>query len=540
MKVRLWLCFFLVAATMGVYWQTGGNGFINFDDIDYVAGNPHVSSGLNRENIVWAFTSTHAANWHPLTWLSHMADSQFLGPAPGGHHLTSAIIHAFSSMLLFLLFERITGMRWQSFMVAALFALHPLHVESVAWIAERKDVLSGLFWVLTLLLYAEYVKTSSRTLYILTVCSFAAGLMSKPMLVTLPIIMLLLDFWPFCRSGLCHSQDKAESHGSARLSPAKLLAEKIPFLFLAALSSTITIYAQNTLGSLASLEKIPLLPRISNAVVAYAKYILKMIVPYDLAIFYPFRTPPLWQVAAALFLLATVSAAVFRYRKHCPYLLFGWLLFLVTLLPVIGIVQVGDQAMADRYTYLPYTGLFIMLCWGISDLAGNYRYRTAALSVLACAAIAACSLLTNHQLGYWKSDTALFKHAIGVTSDNYKAHHALGVVLAKQRNFEEALRHLSTAIRLIPGAVIPRYDMGVALEASGRAGEAVQSYLKVISMNPGHVGAHTQLGGILCREGQFETAFSHFSTAIQLDPGYLPARVDLDGCMDLFKATSAR
>lgn len=519
MKTNSLLCILLVAATLLVYWQAGENTFIYFDDIVYVGNNPHVVSGLSSENVIWAFTNTYAANWHPLTWISHMLDIQLYGLAPRGHHLTNVFIHALSSLLLFLLLVQITGARWQSFVVAVLFSLHPLHVESVAWVAERKDVLCGFFWIITLLLYAKYVKSSDRKIYVLTLCSFAVGLMAKSMLVTLPLVLLLLDYWPLCR----FRQQSLRS----------LVKEKTPFLSLSLLSSIMTIYAQHAGTSLVSLTEISFVLRLENAVFAYARYVINMFLPYNLAIFYPFRAPSFGQFFISSVLLVVSSLQVYRLRKRFPYLLIGWLWFLITLLPVIGLVQVGDQSMADRYTYMPYIGLFIMFSWGIFDLFGKCAYRKIVLSVITAVVIVICSLLTNHQLAYWRNDTILFTHALNVTHDNYKIHDALGVVLAKQGKYDEAFRHFSAAIQIIPNAVIPYYDMGVALESSGRAGEAAQYYQKVISMDSGHVGAHTQMGSILCRSGQFEDALTHFKTALRLDPDYYPAQHDLNKCIDL-------
>jgi Tfp pilus assembly protein PilF len=533
MKVKLFLCIVLAVITLAVYWQTSANGFISydFDDTIYVVKNPHISPGITSDNIIWAFKQTYAANWHPLTWLSHMLDCQLYGLNPRGHHYTNILIHTLSSVLLFLLLVIITGALWQGFLVAALFALHPLHVESVAWIAERKDVLSGFFWILTLLLYTKYSKKPGRTNYILTLCAFVAGLMSKSMLVTLPLVMLLFDYWPLNRFRTLQG-NKTQTAESGIF--WELFREKLPFFILSACSAVITIYAQNQGTSLVSLTEVPVSLRIENAIVAYAQYVVKMLAPHDLAIFYPLRPPLHWHIFCSLLGLVLIAVAAWWWGKRFRYLLTGWLWFVITMLPVIGLLQVGDQAMADRYTYLPYIGLFIMFSWGIADITQKISANPISFPLMATTIIAICVVLTNQQLKFWKNDTALFSHALNVTQDNYKVHNALGVVLAKQKRFDEAFKHFSTAIRILPTAIIPYYNMGIALESSGRDSEAAPLYLKVISLNPGHVEAHTQLGGIFCREGNYADAFSHFSSAISLNPDYYPARVDLSNCLKIY------
>ncbi len=382
----------LIVITLAVYMQAGNHQFLNYDDDAYVTINPHVASGITGRNIMWAFTSIEASNWHPITWLSHMADVQFYGLNPRGHHLTNVAIHTASALLLFLLLLRLTACLWQSFFVAALFALHPLHVESVAWVAERKDVLSAFFWFLTLFFYYEYVAKRKTSSYILALFSFVLGLMSKPMLVTLPIVMLLMDFWPLGRYRHEQRGEDLREHLGRSIA---LIIEKIPFFVCSLFSGLITIYAQRTTGAMSSLDLVPLWLRIKNALLAYVSYIGKTVWPQDLAVLYPFpHSIPLWQAVGSLFVLIFLSASVFRAGRRHPYLVTGWFWFLITLVPVVGIIQVGSQSMADRYTYIPLTGLFIMAAWGVPDLTRGLRHRRVLLAVLAGAAIIVSAALT--------------------------------------------------------------------------------------------------------------------------------------------------
>src|SRR5512139_1612417 len=406
MSRSLIICLVLVVITAGVYLQAGDHEFINYDDPLYVTNNPQVKAGLTGKNILWAFSTTRASNWHPLTWLSHMLDVQLFGLNPRGHHLMNVFIHCVNTVLLFLLLTKMTATPWQSLFVAALFALHPLHVESVAWVAERKDVLSGFFWLLTLLLYVRYVNSPGTVRYLLVVASFAAGLMSKPMLVSLPLVMLLLDYWPLKRLG-------------TQASPVSLLKEKLPFFLLSLLSALVTMHAQKAGGALKSMDVVPLAMRVENSLVSYATYIVKTVWPQDLALFYPFPLSlALWQVLASCLLLIAVSAGVVLLRKRHPYLLTGWLWFLITLVPVIGLVQVGGQAMADRYTYIPHIGLFVMAAWAVPELLKGMRRRRVVLAGAACVILAILTVVTWRQLGYWRDNITLYERTLSVTQNN--------------------------------------------------------------------------------------------------------------------------
>ena len=529
-KVRstVLLALALFSITLSVYMQAGNHEFLNFDDNDYVTANPHVTSGITGANVAWAFTSVRSSNWHPVTWLSHMADAQLYGMNPRGHHLTNVFLHAFSAVLLFLLFVRLTGARWQSLFVAALFALHPLHVESVAWVAERKDVLSAFFWFLTLLFYAEYVTRPKPALYLLALFSFLLGLMSKPMLVTLPVVMLLMDFWPLCRDS-CKGQAPGRRGFPGLVSAMRPhVREKIPFFACALLSGAVTIYAQHTGGAMSTFDEIPMGLRIENAVVAYAKYLVKTLWPHDLAFMYPMPPSfPLWQVICSLLVVLLVSAATIRAGRRYPYLAFGWFWFLVTLVPVIGLVQVGVQSMADRYTYIPLTGLFVMAAWGVPDLAANLRYRQGVLASLAGAVILAAAAATWHQLGYWQDNVSLFRHALHVTSGNYIAHNNLGVALYNKGELDAAIREYEAALAVRPADSEVHNNLGNALAGKGDLDAAIREYQEAIRIHPTKSETHNNLGNALLSKGNPDAANKEFQRASAINPTNSEAHYNL-------------
>ena len=373
-KRDLLTCLFIIMVTLSVYWQVQNFDFLNFDDDMYVTDNHHVQEGLTLKSIIWAFTTIHASNWHPLTWLSHMLDCQLYGINAGWHHLTNLLFHIANTLLLFFVFQKMTGCFWQSVFVATLFALHPLHVESVAWISERKDVLSTFFWMLTMWSYTRYVERLEVNRYLLVILFFTLGLMSKPMLVTLPFVLLLLDFYPLYRFRFQKSDTSANPKQRSNI--LLLVLEKIPLLVLTAVSSAVTLYAQKHGEAIMSLDAISLKIRISNAVVSYIKYIGKMIYPSNLAVMYPFQgILPWWKITGACLILVSMSLLAIRIIKQSSYFAVGWLWYIGTLVPVIGLVQVGNQSMADRYTYVPLIGLFIIITWGVSELMVQWRYR---------------------------------------------------------------------------------------------------------------------------------------------------------------------
>jgi len=426
--------------------------FINFDDTDYVTANEQVRAGLSAAGTLWAFTATHASNWHPLTWLSHMLDVQLFGLDAAAHHRTNLVLHLANTVLLLLALRRLTGRFWPSLAVAGLFALHPLHVESVAWVAERKDVLSSFFFFLALYLYAGYGRTPSAGRYIALCGATALGLMAKPMLVTLPCVLLLLDYWPLER--LAHNApEKQGAPGKLtrrRLSFLRLAAEKLPLLALAGLAAFMVIAASRQAGAMASLDELGMTARIANAVAAYLDYLIKLVAPTGLAVYYPLRTTPAWEAAVAAFLLLAISTAAFTLRRKAPYLLVGWLWFLGMLVPVVGLVQVGGQAMADRYTYLPALGLFLALVWGAADLAAQRKAYKIAAALAGLVTFVALGLATRGQAAFWKNSETLYTRALSVTAKNFIVQYNLGSYLSSQGREPEALAQYEACLAINP------------------------------------------------------------------------------------------
>ena len=519
---------FLPLAVWAIFGQTIGFGFVDYDDDQYVYDNPQIRQGLNVKSILWALTHVHSHNWHPLTTLSHMFDCQVYGLYPWGHHLGNVLLHGIASILLFLALQQTTGTLWRSAFVAALFAVHPLHVESVAWISERKDVLSGLFFMLTLMSYVGYVPTKASgaktTLsmlrfpaYWLALLFFAFGLMSKPMLVTLPFILLLLDWWPLQRFTI----------QNARSAMGPLVREKIPFLLLSVASCAVTIWAQK--DALNSLQRIPFPSRVCNALVSYLAYLGQMLYPVGLAVFYPHPGNHLapWVVGVSLLFLLLVSAGVaIGFRKY-PYLLMGWLWYLGMLLPVIGLVQVGDQARADRYTYLSQIGLYIIVAWGAVDLCGSWRYSRAMLGSGVAVILASLLVLAHVQTTYWKNSISLMTHAIACTSDNSLAYNNLGVALVAQGKLPEAIQHYERAIQIRPYYARAHNNLGIALAAQGKLPEAIQEYERVLRFKPDDAEAYNNLGVAMAAQGKLPEAIQHFERAVQCRPNYADAYFNL-------------
>jgi protein O-mannosyl-transferase len=528
-------CLGLACMTLVVFWQVGSHQFINYDDPLYVTNNAHVKAGVTARTIAWAFATTAASNWHPLTWLSHMADVEIFGLNPRWHHLMSVLIHAASTVLLFLLLLKITASPWQCSFAAALFAIHPLHVESVAWVAERKDVLSGFFWMLALLFYSGYAKKPDRIRYAVTLLSFATGLMVKPMLVSLPAVMLLMDYWPLDRFRSEALAPRHEGHSNVSNPLWRLLKEKIPFLFLSLVSGLVTIYAQRSGGTMSSLEVVPLVSRVGNTLIAYAKYTGKTIWPQNLAFFYPFPLSiPLWHVIISCALLILISLGTIRLRHRFPYLIVGWLWFLLTLLPVIGLVQVGAQSMADRYTYIPLVGLFIMISWGIPDLLRGLHRRTIILAISASIVITVLSGTTWKQLGYWKDDISLYRHTLGVTSNNYIILTNLGIALAERGDVNAAIQAYEEALRIWPRSATVHVNLGAALADQGKMEEAISHYGEALRLKPGYVLARINWSKALnnrgvawAQQGKLSEAIGYFSEALRIDPDSVDGHFNL-------------
>ena len=517
--------------------------FISFDDDDYIADNPVVRRGLTVDGLVWAFASPHVYNWHPLTWLSHMADIQLFGLNAGGHHLVGLLLHTVNALLLFFVLRAMTGALWQSGAVAALFALHPLHVESVAWAAERKDLLSTLFWLITLGFYLRYVKHPGiRRIWPVCLC-YAAGLMAKQMAVTLPFLLLLIDYWPLGRLGptppaagipegeaasIVRPQQPEKgpprAGGGDKTIPslwpriAPLIGEKLPLFALAAGASLLIYLIQTQTGIVKSAVEFPFAARLANALVAYVAYLFKTVYPLHLAVFYPHpgTALPLWQAAGAALLLAAITVTVIRSGK--PYLVVGWLWYLGTLVPVIGVVQVGIQGMADRYTYVPLIGIFIMAAWGIADLTVGWRSRNAVLACAAAGGLAALTILSWFQVGTWRNNITLYSHAVGVTAGNYWAEYNLGLALMAGDRDDEALPHFQEAIRLQPGYADAYLNIGVIQAKQGRLADATTNFGRVLELNPAHREALRNLSLALIRQGKAVEAASRLGELRRLKP----------------------
>jgi tetratricopeptide (TPR) repeat protein len=499
--------FALAFSALLVFWQVRNFDFVHCDDNDYVSKNPNVLNGLTPAAVSWAFTTDVSSHWHPLTWLSLMLDCQLFGPNPAGFHLVNLLLHIVNTLLLFAVLKRMTGALWQSAFVAALFALHPMHVESVAWISERKDVLSTFFWLLTMLAYTQYVKKPGIVQYLLTLLFFALGLMAKPMLVTLPFVLLLLDYWPFQRKISWH-----------------LLVEKIPLFALVAVSSVVTFLVMRTGGALIKMDTLPLNSRIANAVLSYVKYLYKMVWPRNLAIFYPFGESasfPFWQVAMCVLLLLVISIFVIRLGRNQKYLPVGWFWFIGTLVPVIGIIQVGQQAYADRYTYVPYIGLFIMIAWGLPVLLSKLPQRKIALGLSMVIVLTTLGICDHQQTSYWKNSVTLFSHALEVTQKNWLAHNDLGLAYDDLGRSAEAIENFSQAIKIIPDYAEAHTNLGIVYTKLGRWQDAIDEHKQAIKFKPDLALAHNNLGIVYTKLGRWQDAIDAYKQAIRIKPDFV-------------------
>jgi len=521
----LWISLALIAANVIVYAAVPRYDFVNFDDRLYVSENATVAAGLTRHGVVWAFTTGHQSNWHPLTWLSHMLDVQLFGMWAGGHHFTNLLLHLVNTLLLCGVLHRMTAAWGRSAFVAGLFAVHPLHVESVAWVAERKDVLSTLCWMFTLWSYVAYVQQPGRRRYALVILCFALGLLAKPMLVTLPFVLLLLDYWPLRRMMV---DDAEPGDGVQRLHPGALLREKLPLIALAITSSIVTLVVQQRGGAVGGFDAFPLGLRLANALISYVAYILKMIWPVRLAIFYPYpRSFPVWQLIAAATLLIGASAGAVMGAKRRPYLLVGWLWYLATLVPVIGLVQVGGQAMADRYTYIPLIGLFVAFAWGAADIGMPPRFKRMVLTAAAGLLLVSLAITARAQVQHWVNSVALWQHASSVTRDNFFAHHEYGNALSEQGRVDEAFAQYSEAARVKPDFDNAHISLGVLLLNRGQLDQAFREFSEALRIKPDSPKAHNNLGVVLARQGKLTEAAVHHREALRLWPWYAEAHNNL-------------
>jgi len=568
------ICLGLAAITLALYWPVSRHDFINLDDPDYVTENPTVQAGLTGLGLRWAFGASHAYNWHPLTWLSHMLDCQLFGLKPGPHHLASAGFHIASTILLFLALNQMTGAVWRSALVAALFAWHPLHVESVAWVSERKDVLSALFFMLTLWAYGRFATVQSLKskvsspqstvhgpqstvgaqerreqpaawitfhvsrfthhaplIYLLSLLFFALGLMSKPMLVTLPFVLLLLDYWPLGR--MQNAESRITFHASrfthhvSRTCLLRLFAEKVPFFALALAAGLLTVRAQHIGGAITSLEQLPLGSRLANVPVACLAYLGKTFWPANLCVFYPYVAVPAWQVVTSVLVLVFLTVACLWQARSRPGLVVGWFWFCVMLLPVIGLVQVGWQALADRYTYLPLIGLFIMLAWGVADLGRRSIIWRVGATLGATVLLGGCLAATRLQLRHWQDSVTLFNHALEVTTGNWLAHNNLGTALADQGEVDEGGEHFRAALQINPGYDDARSNFSRYLAERGKRDEAKAQLEALLRGSPNHARAHRNLGYVLLAEGNMAEGVAQYALARQLRPDDVATPEDL-------------
>jgi protein O-mannosyl-transferase len=524
------ICILLSILILAVYWKIQYHEFINYDDGRYITENINVKSGLSKDNLIWAFTQSHSANWHPITWLSHMLDAHFYELDPYGHHLTSLALHIANSLLLFLVLSRMTGAIWKSCFIASLFAFHPINIESVAWVSERKSVLSTLFWLLTMWTYINYTQKKSLTKYIIVFLFFLLGLMSKPMLVTLPFVLLLLDYWPLNRFKTLPSNTfNTSTKAIPKTNLLNLVFEKIPLLILAAASCTITLAAQKSWGAVVSLETVPLLSRISNALVSYLKYLEKMMWPKNFSIFYPYPADGFvfWKVLICGLTLTAITFISIKLIRKAPYFLVGWFWYLGTLIPVIGLVQVGQQAMADRYAYVPLIGVFIIIAWGLPDLLKNYLLKKKSLVFLTGIYFSVLMTSCWIQLQHWENSIKIFKHAIKVTDKKHPSfiavYNNLGVVLIEQMKFEEALVNIKKAVNLQPNYAESHNNLGNALSGLNRFNDANIHYKTAINLKPNYAEAHNNLANSLNKKSNIDQAIIYYKKAIQLKPEYSEA-----------------
>jgi tetratricopeptide (TPR) repeat protein len=510
----------LVVLTYSPLWDCE---FINFDDNVYITQNPMVLRGLSAEGFRWAWTTSYQANWHPLTWLSLQLDAQLFGYHARSYHVTNILLHLANSLLLFVLLWRLTGSTVRSAVVAALFAVHPLHVESVAWVTERKDVLSAFFGLLALFAYARYAETHSLGRYLAVMLAMALSLLAKPMLVTLPAVLLLLDYWPLQRWQPFSDHRVEAAPQGAPATFGRLVLEKLPLIALAAASSIATVWAQQQGGAVRSLSSVPLQVRLPNALISYAQYLRQMVAPLDFALLYPhpgLRIVP--AVVAGAFLAACTALVLWGGRRY-PYLPVGRFWYLGTLVPVIGRVQVGDQARADRYTYIPLVGIFLLLVWDLSELATRWQLERPA-GVVALVGLAILILLGRTQAYYWHDSIRLWGHTVDVTQDNHAAHYNLATALQEKKRWDQAAHHYQEALRLDPSLTLARIGLGVALERQGRREETIGQYREALRLDPDSALAHSDLAAALEMDGKREEALGHYQEALALDPTNSTAR----------------
>ena len=526
-STRILIGLAIALLTVTVFAPVAHFDFVNYDDLEFVAENPHVSTGISATNLRWAFANAYAGTGGPLTWISHMADAQLFGLDAGAHHRTNLVLHTCNALLLFTVLLAMTRAPGRSAWVATLFAIHPLHVESVAWVAERKDVLSTTFWLLTTWAYVRYVQQPGSWRYVAMASLFALGLLSKPMVATLPFVLLLLDVWPLQR---IIARDIFRRRTKAARGPgvASLVLEKVPLFVLSAMSIGLTFEAQRQLGAIAAIENLTIGSRISNAIVSYVAYIGQAFWPVDLAAFYPYRLviPPAL-VAGASLALAVMTVCAIRAARHAPYVTVGWFWYVGTLVPVIGIVQLGSHAMADRFTYIPLVGLLVIAAWGGASLLQRAGASRATLTIAAIALVAVCAVVSRAQVHHWENGVALWEHATQVTQNNARAHANLGVALARGGQRGRAIAEYGEALRIEPRYPEAHNNLALALAVEGKTEEALAHYQDAVQLKPDYANAHTNMANLLDENGRGEEAIAHYREAIRLDPTHVLARINL-------------
>ncbi|MBF0554628.1 MAG: tetratricopeptide repeat protein [Nitrospirae bacterium] len=507
----------IAVLTLFVYAGVLRFDFVGYDDRIYVTENAHIKSGLSRDNAVWALTAFYDSNWFPLTLISHMADVELYGLRPGLHHMNNVLFHTANSVLLFFLFRRLLASHWMSAFIAVVFALHPVHVESVAWVSERKDVLSAFFWIIAMLSYVRYAARPKTATYLLVTIFFVLGLMTKPMPVTLPFVLLLLDYWPLGRMSGVSPQPRPDCYEARPLKA--LIAEKVPLFIISALSAIVTLIAQKSGNSVVSLQRLPFGFRLENAVISYVKYIFNTIFPYKLSILYllPPEIPPLQAIAAAAIVILISIAAIGKAIK-LPYLFTGWFWFLGTLVPVIGLVQVGGQAMADRYNYMPSVGLFIIAAVGVPALLKSYRRNGFVIAAAAALLLSFYIVSTKRQLQYWNNSITLFKRAIDVTTGNKVAYYNLGIIYAEMGRYDDAIKCYENALRISPADCDTIHNLGLALMNKGLPDEAAARFKRVVEINQGYVKSYVAYGNLLLKQNRLDEAMQQYKHAIEINP----------------------
>lgn len=524
-----WFIYVIICVvTIGIYWQVNSHEFINYDDDIYITDNENIKNGFSFKTVLWAFTDTSSGNIHPLTWFSHILDYTLFGADAGNHHLVNVVFHVANSILIFIVFRRMTGTLWRSAFLSAMFALHPLHVESVTWASERKDVLSTLFFLLTIWAYIQYVQNRQRKTYLLSIFLYILGLMSKPMLVTLPFVLLLLDYWPLRRFDFVHPSGFSELGSGRSRFPWSLVYEKTPFFILTVFWSFLTFVAQQAQGAVKTLDAFPLHVRLANAVVGYIRYLEKTALPNHLAVLYPHQgMPSFTAILCSSVLLIVLFSAAWIWRNNRPWFVAGWLWYVGTLVPVIGIIQIGHHSIADRYAYIPMIGVSIMIAWGATEFVNKRHISHKVLWMAGFSVLLYFSVFTYRQIGYWSDSITLLTHTVEITENNYRSHYNLGNALSEKGRTDEAIDHYKEAIRINPEYAPSYNNLANALANQGQYEDAIPYFHEAIRIDPESVEAYRNLGLVLSFQGKTDEAIQYMREAVRIKPNDAVAHNDL-------------